>query len=171
MSWTVLATQPDADTRTLARAVITSQQTEIGRAEGLLAQWNLSTRPHGRRMDWMRRTGHQHAGLAKGQTLLPDGRMPGTASAAQLATLESARGTAAEVEYLQLLLVHERANVQMDAAIEGSSTQTGVVTLARADDERSRRNIAQVKSFLAKRHTSVWTSAQAGQPVIDVART
>ncbi|MGB9377925.1 MAG: DUF305 domain-containing protein [Mycobacteriales bacterium] len=96
--------------KVLAYDIALTQQEQIGRMKGWLVSWHLS--PTGSRppMAWM--SGHAGHGGPQ-MSLLPDGRMPGMASQADMARLRSLTGRPAEVLFLRLMVVHHRAGITM----------------------------------------------------------
>ena len=92
MSMTMLAKNPSSDVRVLAYDVARTQENQRGQMMAWLSEWKLPLATDGPRMQWMLRTGHHHSGLAPGQMLLRDGRMPGLATTAQLQQLQKASG-------------------------------------------------------------------------------
>lgn len=134
MAMIVRDTSQDAVLRTIAYDIALSQQEQIGRLNGWLIQWGLtptSTRPA---MAWMRGQPAAH-GAAHTDTdpetgLLPDGRMPGMASRAQLDQLSDSSGRAAEVMFLRLMMAHHRGGVTMAEAGKSLAGREEVRTLA-----------------------------------------
>ena len=111
MSFLVTDRTTSSEIKVLTYDIALTQQEQIGRMKGWLIVWQLS--PTGSRpaMAWMT-DGHQgHGGTA--MALLPDGRMPGMATSADLDKLRSLTGRPAEVLFLQLMVVHHRAGAQM----------------------------------------------------------
>lgn len=143
------STSPDA--LTLAYDIATTQENQRGRMSGWLQQWGLSQAVSGRPMDWMMTTGHGHAGMADGQMLLPDGRMPGMASAADMQKLRRATGKDAEVLYLQLMIPHHRAGVEMARAAQTSATSPLVRRLAQTMVAGQQSEIDLMSTMLAER--------------------
>lgn len=109
-----------SEIKVFAYDIALTQQEQIGRMKGWLIVWDLS--PTGSRppMAWMTdHEGHREPGMS----LLPDGRMPGMASNADLDKLRSLTGRPAEVLFLQLMVVHHRAGARMaQYAAEHAST-------------------------------------------------
>lgn len=101
-----------SEIKVLAHDIALTQQGQIGRMQGWLVSWNLS--PTGSRpaMAWMGDGGHQ-GHRASQMTLLPDGRMPGMASQADLDKLRGLTGRPAEVLFLQLMVAHHRGGIPM----------------------------------------------------------
>lgn len=116
----------DSTLRTVAYDIALTQQEQIGQMHGWLTQWGLPQTGSRPAMAWMAGAAGDHGGghttsaSQSGQSgLLPDGRMPGMASRAQLDQLSAASGKAAEVLFLRLMIDHHRGGVAMaEAAIE-----------------------------------------------------
>lgn len=159
MSMVVRAKDVANDVKTLAYDIATTQENQRGQMMGWLQQWDLPLAVSGERMAWMKKTGHNHAGLPQGQMLLPDGRMPGMASTAQLRQLENSDGKAAEILFLQLMIVHHRAGVDMAKAAQSSGDQPRVVRLARSMVEGQSGEINLMTDMLKKRGATPWPAA------------
>ena len=160
MSMQIRTKSKATDIQTLAYDIATTQENQRGQMRGWLENWGLSQAVSGQPMDWMKRTGHQHAGLGKGQMLLPDGRMPGMASQQQLQQLNRASGKAAEVLYLQLMIVHHRAGVEMAKAAQGSAQDPQVVDLASKMVQGQDSEIDLMTTMLKQRGATVWPQPQ-----------
>ena len=80
--------------------------------------------------------------------MLPEGRMPGMASASDLARLKAARGRAAEVRWLQLMIPHHQAGVMMAEAVIQQSSDLQVVKLANAIRTAQLAEIEQMRQML-----------------------
>ena len=117
--------------RTVAYDIALSQQQQIGQLHGWLTQWNLpqtSSRPA---MAWMQGQEQAgHGGNHTGTGLLPDGRMPGMASRAQLDQLNASTGRAAELLFLRLMIEHHRGGIAMAEAGKELAERPEVRTLA-----------------------------------------
>lgn len=157
MSLIIRAKNAKSDVQTLAYDITTTQENQRGQMMGWLNHWGLPLAVSGERMDWMKRTGHNHGGMAAGQMLLPDGRMPGMASQQQMQQLRTATGTAAEILYLQLMIVHHRAGVDMAKAAVASAGEPETVRLARTMVEGQQGEINLMTSMLEQRGATPWT--------------
>ncbi|KNC17202.1 hypothetical protein AC792_14760 [Arthrobacter sp. RIT-PI-e] len=108
--------------RTVAYDIATTQQGQAGQMYAWLEEWNLPQSTSQPRMEWMAGASGGHAGMgmdmgsAGESMLLPDGRMPGMASNEQLDELRAATGDDAARLFLELMITHHRAGVQMAAA-------------------------------------------------------
>jgi uncharacterized protein (DUF305 family) len=106
----------DPEIRYLALDIATGQQAQAGMMSGWLDLWGLTqTDDDQEQMAWMSGAhgeghGDQHAGL------LPDGRMPGMATAADIERLGTLKGRDAEVLWLTLMVAHHRGGVEMARA-------------------------------------------------------
>jgi uncharacterized protein (DUF305 family) len=92
----------DSAVKTLAFDIETSQQFQIGQLDGWLTAWGLGRTSSIAPMAWM---GHVH--------LSADGLMPGMASPAEMARLQTLSGKALDVDFLQLMLRHHQGGVPM----------------------------------------------------------
>jgi len=92
----------DPAIRSLAFDILTTQQGQIGIMSGWLDAWGVPWTSAGPRMVWM--------------GMPVEGLMPGMATAEQLDTLRQATGVAADAIFLQLMIPHHRAGVDMAAA-------------------------------------------------------
>ncbi|MEO3935382.1 DUF305 domain-containing protein [Dermatophilaceae bacterium Soc4.6] len=125
-----------------------------------LRLWGLSQTSSERAMTWMAGEQGDHGGMtgrspgaASGSTsmLLPDGRMPGMASATDLARLGAASGRDAEVLFLRLMVVHHRAGVVMAQAAQSRSARPEVLVLAQSIVVAQTAEISQMDDLLVAR--------------------
>lgn len=156
MSMQVRSRSQATDIQTLAYDIATTQENQRGQMSAWLQEWGLSPAVHGKRMDWMKSTGHNHSGLAANQMLLPDGRMPGMASQAQLQRLDKATGKEAEILFLQLMIVHHRAGVEMAQAAQGNASDERVTNLAQRMVEGQKGEIDLMTTMLKRRGATPW---------------
>ncbi|MGH2616750.1 MAG: DUF305 domain-containing protein, partial [Thermomicrobiales bacterium] len=95
---------------TLATDILLTQQNQIGQMLGWLHVWGLPATGKALPMAWM---GHPTSG-----------RMPGMASAEELANLARLSGEAADAEFLRLMIRHHQGGIPMaEAAWQGSGNQ------------------------------------------------
>ena len=160
MSLTIRSKSTSTDVRTLAYDVVTTQENQRGQMMAWLQTWGLPLAVSGQRMDWMKQTGHHHTGLPQGQMLLADGRMPGMASSAQLQQLSAATGKNAEILYLQLMIVHHRAGVEMAQAAVDAADRPEVVRLARSMVQGQTGEINLMTDMLKQRGAVPWPQGQ-----------
>lgn len=153
MSLTVRSAGVGSDVQTLAYDIATTQENQRGQMRGWLEIWGLPVARSEAPMAWMERAGHGHQGGEP--MLMPDGRMPGMASKAQLDRLASLRGDPAEVLYLQLMITHHRSGVTMAKACVSSCQQPDVVALARTMVEGQQAEIRLMTGMLRERGAPV----------------
>jgi len=108
------ATGTDPGIRTVARTIARGQSLEVGRMIQLLRSWNApENREEGPPMDWMS-NGHDHD-----QALDPDDydhpfeAMPGMATSAQLDALLASNGAEADQMFVELMIAHHQAGIEM----------------------------------------------------------
>ena len=116
------ASQPE--TRTMAYATVTAQQAEIGSAPPIA--WV----PDGGRM------------------LGADGRMPGMASPAEVAAVETAQGTQVDVLFCQLMIRHHLGGVHMIDAVLAESHRPEVLDLAAKMKSSQQADVATMQRML-----------------------
>ncbi|MFC7449522.1 DUF305 domain-containing protein [Rhodococcus daqingensis] len=136
MSAIAIANATDPMVRDLAYDILTTQQNQIGQMTGWLSLWDQPLLRTGDYMTWMGSDGHGHGAEGHGSggqgatgegdaghdmgamtsaAAQPEstGAMPGMASSEDLAALRQARGPAADVLYLQLMLRHHQGGLPM----------------------------------------------------------
>ena len=84
--------------------------------------------------------------------LLPDGRMPGMASDAELPQLESATGTRVDVLFCQLMLRHHLGGIHMASAILSLSHNQQVVDLATTMKNNQQGEVTILRQKLDQLH-------------------
>jgi uncharacterized protein (DUF305 family) len=104
----------------LAYDIETSQMIQLGEMTGWLDTWGIS-RTSGTPMSWM--PGGQHMVSA-------DGLMPGMATPAQMAKLQTLHGTAMDILFLQLMIHHHQGGVEMARYATEHAQEPYVRTLA-----------------------------------------
>lgn len=157
MSLIVRSRGVSSDVMTLAYDIATTQENQRGQMRGWLETWELPQARSDEAMAWMTRTGHQHDSNAQNadMKLLPDGRMPGMASRAQMDRLQSLQGKPAEVAYLQMMTTHHRAGVTMAKACVSSCTDPEAVSLAQAMVAGQQSELSLMATMLRARGASV----------------
>ena len=100
----------DPRIKTLATDIALTQQGQIGQMQGWLGVWGLPAAGEDPAMAWM---GHP-----------TEGRMPGMASAEEIARLGELSGIEADREFLRLMIRHHEGGVPMaQAALERSDNE------------------------------------------------
>lgn len=82
--------------------------------------------------------------------LLPDGRMPGMASDADIASLRKATGREAEIRFLQLMITHHQAGTAMARAVLPLTDRPEVTSLAESIITAQTAEIEQMKTLLTQ---------------------
>lgn len=136
MSMILLDRTEDPALRMLAEDIATAQQHQAGQMHAWLSVWGVPQAAPEPSMTWMTRptlegANHDHSGTDTGTEHVPGGPMPGMATPEQLATLETLEGVPAEKLYLELMITHHIAGVEMAEAILDRSTNQAVTDLAR----------------------------------------
>lgn len=148
MSLLVYDRSDDPAIQTLAYDIARTQQSQIGRMEGWLVQWDLSRRSSQPPMTWM--AGHEH-----GETAVPEtestGLMPGMATDEQLGELREAEGVEAEIIFLELMIPHHEGGVRMAEAAAELANEDYVVDLATGMAESQEAEIRYLEELLAER--------------------
>jgi uncharacterized protein (DUF305 family) len=142
----------DPRLRALAADIALTQQAQIGHMQAWLADWGLSPTGTDPAMAWMGGTGGEHA-------LLPDGRMPGMATAEDVAGLSTLPVDAAEVRFLQLMTAHHLAGVEMGEAGLALVEEPDVRALAESIVSGQTSEIAVLRDMLAERGATADGSA------------
>ncbi|WP_323959801.1 DUF305 domain-containing protein [Arthrobacter sp. JZ12] len=105
----------DVVIRTIAYDIAMTQQHQIGQMYGWLEEWGLPQSTDAERMAWM---AGSHGGHGNGpeNMLTQDGLMPGMATPEEMQELSEATGEDAERLFLELMIDHHRAGVDMAQA-------------------------------------------------------
>jgi uncharacterized protein (DUF305 family) len=140
MAETVRGSTEREEIRTLAADIALSQQGQIGQMQGWLAVWGLSPTSSEPAMTWM---GHP-----------TEGRMPGMASPEDLDNLQKAPPDEADVLFLQLMIPHHQAALQMTEAILNRTDRPEVETLAKAISASQQSEIQNMEQMLQDRGAS-----------------
>ena len=124
MSMIVRDETDDETLRAVAYDIVTTQQGQAGQMYAWLEEWGLPQSSSEPQMAWMAGASGDHGGMDMGSgaggdeasMLTPEGLMPGMATQAQLDELRAAEGEDAERLYLNLMIAHHEAGVDMAAA-------------------------------------------------------
>ncbi|MTV27603.1 DUF305 domain-containing protein [Nitriliruptoraceae bacterium ZYF776] len=120
----------------LAADIALRQQAQIGRMQGWLALWGHDQTAVGPRMAWMGRP--------------RDGLMPGMATRAELNALADAEGDDAERRFLELMIGHHVAGVEMAQVAAAEAQVTDVRRLAAAMAAGQRAEIDAMRQLLVE---------------------
>lgn len=106
----------DAVVRAVAYDIALTQQHQIGQMYAWLEEWGLPQSSDAPRMAWMSGAGMNHHQDDGGSMLTADGLMPGMATEEELQNLSAASGEEADRLYLNLMIDHHQAGVEMAQA-------------------------------------------------------
>jgi uncharacterized protein (DUF305 family) len=150
----------DPDLKVLATDIALGQQGQIGRMSGWLDEWGLDQTSTATPMAWIRSdnllsgTSDSMAGMpgmGDGMALLPDGRMPGMATRPEVSALSTLPIADAEISFLQLMITHHKAGVEMADAVLARTSRPDVVRLATSIVNGQQAEIALMTDMLANR--------------------
>jgi uncharacterized protein (DUF305 family) len=129
------------DVGTLAPDMALTQQAQIGQMQGWLQVWDLSPTGSEPAMSWM---GEPTNGL-----------MPGMATPEDIQELRNASPEEADVLFLQLMIPHHQAALQMTDAILSRSNHPEVQSLAKAIYASQQSEIQNMQEMLQDRGASL----------------
>ena len=143
MAFLVRDRTSDEEVRLLAYDVATTQSNQRGMLLGWLDLWGLSATFGRPPMAWMHmgHTYHAHDGSL----------MPGMATDTELDQLRAARGRAAEVLYLKLMIAHHRGGVEMAQGAIDTAENASVRRLAKSMVTAQNSEIAAMTQMLGER--------------------
>ncbi len=155
MSAIAIANASDPLVRDFAYDLLTTQQNQIGQMTGWLALWNqpvVSTADH---MAWM---SDEHGGMDHGTGTTEteaatsgSAQMPGMATSAEMSALRQARGEAADVMFLQLMLRHHQGGLQMMEYAAQNAEVPAVRTLAQTMVNTQESESVRMTQMLAEK--------------------
>ncbi len=145
MSVLVREGTPDPEIRTLALDILLTQQQQIGQMYAWLATWGRPQVGQSEPMAWMADEAMDHEMV---ETSAP---MPGMASEKQLTRLARAKGAQAERMFLQLMIPHHEAGVEMAEYAAQEATQPQVQRLAQSIVEAQSAELVALRSMLGER--------------------
>lgn len=122
----------------LAFDIETSQEFQVGQMQGWLDGWGYGRQTSSTPMLWMGGTGHVGA----------DGLMPGMATQAEISKLETLRGKALDIDFLQLMIRHHQGGVPMAQYAVDHASVGYVKTLAAAIVAAQSNEIIQMEQTL-----------------------
>lgn len=143
MSFIVRDNTDDEEVRSLAYDIINTQANQRGMMLAMLEYWDLPVASENPPMSWMDMPMdfEPHDGAL----------MPGMATDTQLDELRQARGTEAEVLYLQLMTEHHRAGAHMAQAAVDQAENEQLSHLAQTMVDGQEAEIELMTSMLADR--------------------
>lgn len=160
MSQLVMQRTDDEDVRRLAVDIDNNQNFERGMMATWLSEWGLPRARGEERMAWM---GHEHT-----DTDLPPGVvMDGMASPTEMQELSEASGEEAEILFLQLMLTHHIAGVEMAQAALDLAEDPDVLAaaermvVAQAGEIRLMNDMLIERGSAPREDVSAWTDEDA----------
>ncbi|WP_373287064.1 DUF305 domain-containing protein [Wenjunlia tyrosinilytica] len=144
MSFIVRDSTGDADVRRLAYDIANTQANQRGMLLGWLDVWGLTPTGDKPPMAWM---GGHHASYKAHDGSL----MPGMATNAELDKLRKARGKAAEILYLRLMIAHHKGGIEMAQGAVDLSDDKQIHGLAKTMAEGQQSEIDMMNDMLRKR--------------------
>lgn len=155
----------DAEVRTLAFDIETSQTYQEGQMNGWLDSWGLTRQTSQPMMSWM--DGSEMSQMQHDMSDMPDAAaggdaqgdptgqdtalMPGMATPAEMAQLQGATGTAQDVLFLQLMLRHHQGGVAMAQQGTQKANEPYVRALARKMVTVQTREVVLMEQMLRAR--------------------
>lgn len=156
MSMIVRDASDDEAIRGLAYDIALTQSQQAGQMFGWLSAWGLPQAAPEPSMTWMTRptldgANHDHSAADGASAHVPGGPMPGMATHEQMETLKTLSGVPAETYFLELMITHHVAGVEMSEAILDRSTNRAVTSLARGMVAVQQSEIDYMNELLAER--------------------
>ena len=127
----------DPEIRTLAKDIALTQQAQIGQMRGWLAVWGLSPTGTEPAMTWM--------------GMPAEGRMPGMATQEEINRLSELPPGEADKRFLELMIPHHRAALDMAGAVLEKTDRPAVKELATAIKSSQETEIAYMEQMLRDR--------------------
>ncbi|WP_026536473.1 DUF305 domain-containing protein [Arthrobacter sp. H14] len=118
MSMVIREQSTDPEIRTMGYDIALTQQHQVGQMFAWLRDWSLPQVTGAEPMSWMPGNA-SHTGVA-----MENGRMPGMASPDDMERLRNLTGEEADRLYLNLMIQHHQAGVEMAEAALAASTET-----------------------------------------------
>ena len=146
MSFLVRDRSDDQLIRSMALDVATTQQQQVGQMYAWLELWGLPQTGTDPTMAWMR-----SGSMAGMDHSAGSGSMPGMATPAELTQLRDANGREAEVLWLELMVRHHRAGVEMARAALDLAEHPEVRQLAAAIVTSQQSEIDIMQQLLEER--------------------
>ena len=150
MANVALERSQDADVRTLAFDISSTQSNQVGRMQGWLVLWGHSL-TGGEVMAWT--GGSEHTEHSGGTEHAHDdgGLMPGMATEEELADLRALSGEAFDVEFLRLMIRHHQGGKDMAVHAGENAGQAAVRDLARSIADSQGAETTLMAGMLAER--------------------
>lgn len=137
MALTLYDRTNDERMQTIATDIALTQQAQIGMMMGWLDFWGQTMGGTGPRMVWM--------------GMPTDGLMPGMATATEINRLRELQGVEADILFLQLMIPHHLAGVEMGQALLERSNQPQVRRLAQSIVDSQTAEISNMQQILQEK--------------------
>lgn len=121
------------DLRAIALDMMLTQQNQIGQMQGWLYLWQLPFANPDLPMTWM--------------GMPTEGLMPGMATPDQIAALTDASGTAADLQFISLMIPHHESGIHMAEAILNSTQIPAVRQLAQSVINGQQKEISELQKI------------------------
>jgi uncharacterized protein (DUF305 family) len=144
MGMLAYAKAADPDVRHEGYDIALTQSGQIGTMKAWLDKWHDSRSGGEEPMAWMPKMSNGRG------MLLPDGRMPGMASSAELTKLNTVTGRDFDILFCQLMIRHHLGGIDMIEGVLAVSHNPDVVTLARSMKDNQQNEIVLLDSLLAQ---------------------
>lgn len=155
MSFLIRERSDNSEIRALAYEIATTQQHQIGQMDAWLRAWKVNDdAPPGPPGIWM---DGASAGLSTANAdphagrIEFDGQLPGMASREQFERLDQAEGRRAEALFLELMVTHHKASLEMARSVLELSDDADVTYLARSLIESRTAEIQVMEQLLLTR--------------------
>ena len=133
----------DPEVQQVAYDIATVQENQIGIMQTWLKDWHLLPTGSRPKMAWMPNGTKE---------LLPDGRMPGMATDAEIQQLQNATGTQVDILFCQLMLRHHLGGIHMASTIISLSHNSGVTDLATTMRNNQQGEVTNLHNKLDQLH-------------------
>jgi uncharacterized protein (DUF305 family) len=135
----------DPEVEQVAYDIATVQENQIGIMQTWLKDWHLLPTGSRPKMAWMPNGTKE---------LLPDGRMPGMATDAEIQQLEKATGTQLDILFCQLMLRHHLGGIHMASSVISLSHDSVVVDLATTMRNNQQGEVTNLRNKLDQLHAA-----------------
>ena len=136
----------DPSIKILAYDIETSQFNQVGQMQGWLDAWGLPVNNPNPVMAWMSGSGHDHVDA--------DGLMPGMATPAEMAKLQTLSGKALDIDFLQLMLRHHQGGLPMAQWAATHATEAYVRNSAQKMADSQTGEVLLMEQMLRERGAS-----------------
>jgi uncharacterized protein (DUF305 family) len=134
----VLATSTNPSVLLFASDIYEDQTLEIGEMTGWLDSWGLTRSSNIPQMAWM--DGHDR--------VESDGLMPGMATPAEIAHLQTLTGNALDIDFLQLMIRHHQGGIPMEQYAEQHAQEPYVANLAATMEQSQTAEVVEMEQLL-----------------------